>query len=425
MNNVVFVLDTERRPLTPCRPAQARRMLRDGKAAVLRRFPFTLILKDARPDAEVKPLTVKIDPGAKVTGLALVDASRVLFAAELTHRGSAIKSALVERRMYRRNRRARKTRHRAPRFDNRVRNKGWLPPSLQHRVETTLTWVRRFNRFAPLDALSLERVKFDMHKMQNPEISGVSYQQGELAGYQVREYLLEKFNRTCVYCSAKDVPLEVEHVQPKALGGSDRVSNLTLVCRPCNTKKGALPIEVFLKRRPEVLARLKAQLKKPLAAAAAVNATRNAILDALVATGLPVETGDGAQTKFNRTRQGYGKAHWIDAACVGSSGAVIALDEAMKPLRIKACGHGVRQRCSPDAYGFPRKAAPRNKAFAGYQTGDLVKANVPSGKYAGTYTGRIAIRHRPSFRLSANGAVFDVHPKHLTKIQAADGYAYA
>jgi 5-methylcytosine-specific restriction endonuclease McrA len=425
MNNVVFVLDTERRPLTPCRPAQARRMLRDGKAAVLRRFPFTLILKEARPDAEVKPLTVKIDPGAKVTGLALVDASRVLFAAELTHRGSAIKSALEERRMYRRNRRARKTRHRAPRFDNRVRNTGWLPPSLQHRVETTLTWVRRFNRFAPLEAIALERVKFDMHNMQNPEISGVSYQQGELAGYQVREYLLEKFSRTCVYCSAKDVPLEVEHVQPKALGGSDRVSNLTLACRPCNTKKGALPIEVFLKRRPEVLARLKAQLKKPLAAAAAVNATRNAILDALVATGLPVETGDGAQTKFNRTRQGYGKAHWIDAACVGSSGAVIALDEAMKPLRIKACGHGVRQRCSPDAYGFPRKAAPRNKAFAGYQTGDLVKANVPSGKYAGTYTGRIAIRHRPSFRLSTSGTVFDVHPKHLTKIQAADGYAYA
>lgn len=434
MINVVFVLDTERRPLTPCRPAQARRMLRAGKAAVLRRFPFTIILKAARPDADVKPLTVKIDPGAKVTGLALGDASRVLFAAELTHRGGAIKSALEERRRYRRNRRARKTRHRAARFDNRVRNRRglageraykWLPPSLQHRVETTLTWVRRFERFSPVEALALERVKFDMQKMQNAEITGVEYQQGALAGYQVREYLLEKFNRTCVYCGAKDVPLEVEHVQPTALGGSDRISNLTLACRPCNMKKGAQPVEVFLKHRPEVLARLKVQMKKPLASAAAVNATRNAILDALVATGLPVETGDGAQTKFNRTRLGYGKAHWIDAACVGVSGAAIVLDAAMKPLQIKACGHGVRQRCRPDAYGFPRKAAPRNKAFAGYQTGDLVKANVPGGKYAGTYTGRIAIRHRPSFRLSTSGTVFDVHPKHLKKIQGADGYAYA
>ena len=123
MNNVVFVLDTEKRPLTPCRPAQARRLLREGKAAVFRRFPFTLILKEARPDAVVKPLAVKIDPGAKTTGLALVDASRVLFAAELAHRGGAIKSALDERRVYRRNRRARKTRHRAARFDNRVRGK--------------------------------------------------------------------------------------------------------------------------------------------------------------------------------------------------------------------------------------------------------------------------------------------------------------
>lgn len=425
MNNVVFVLDTEKRPLTPCRPAQARRLLREGKAAVFRRYPFTLILKEARPDAAVKPLTVKLDPGAKVTGLALVDASRVLLSAELTHRGSAIKSTLEERRAYRRGRRARKTRYREARFDNRVRNKGWLPPSLQHRVDTTLTWVRRLARYAPVSELALERVKFDMQKMQNPEIAGVEYQQGELQGYQVREYLLEKFNRQCVYCEARDVPLEVEHVRPKALGGSNRVSNLTLACRPCNKKKDALPVEVFLKDRPAVLARLKAQLKKPLAAAAAVNATRNAIFDALVVTGLPVETGDGAQTKFNRTRQGYPKAHWIDAACAGDSGAAITLDPALRPLKIKACGHGVRQRCRPDAYGFPRTAAPRQKHFAGFQTGDLVRAAIPTGKYAGTYAGRIAIRHRPSFRLSANGKVFDVHPKYLKKIQGADGYAYA
>lgn len=426
MNNVVFVLDIEKRPLTPCRPAQARRLLREGKAAVIRRFPFTLILKEARPDAIVKPLSVKIDPGAKTTGFALVDASRVLFAAELAHRGGAIKSALDERRVYRRNRRAHKTRHRAARFDNRVRGKHkWLPPSLQHRLDTTLTWVRRFARFAPVEQISVERVKFDMQKMQNSEISGVEYQQGTLAGYQVREYLLEKFNRQCVYCGAKNVPLEIEHVHPKALGGSDRVSNLTLACRPCNKKKDALPVEAFLKDQPAVLAKLKAQLKKPLSAAAAVNATRNAIFSALVATGLPVETGDGAQTKFNRTRQGYPKAHWIDAACVGDSGATITIDPDLRPLQIKACGHGVRQRCRPDTYGFPRKAAPRSKTFAGYQTGDLVQAVIPSGKYAGTYAGRIAIRHRPSFRLSAGGKVFDVHPKHLKKIQGADGYAYA
>lgn len=426
MNNVVFVLDTNKRPMTPCSPARARQLMRQGEAAVYRRHPFTLILKEARPDAIVKTLTIKIDPGAKTTGFALTDAThRVLFAAELTHRGRAIKDSLDARRALRRGRRNRKTRYRAARFDNRRRPKGWLAPSLQHRVATTMTWVGRFRRWTAIEAIALERVKFDMQKMHSPEISGVEYRQGELAGYQVREYLLEKFNRQCVYCGAKDVPLEIEHVHPKSLGGSDRVSNLTLACRPCNKKKDATPVEIFLKDRPAVLAKLKAQMKKPLASAAAVNATRNAILDALIATGMPVETGDGAQTKFNRTRQGYGKAHWIDAACVGDSGATITLDPDLRPLQIKACGHGVRQRCRPDAYGFPRKAAPRNKTFAGYQTGDLVQAVIPSGKYAGTYVGRIAIRHRPSFRLSAGGKVFDVHPKYLTKIQGADGYAYA
>jgi 5-methylcytosine-specific restriction endonuclease McrA len=423
--NHVFVIDAARRPLSMCHPARARALLREGKAAVLRRYPFTIILAEALPEAVVKPLSVKVDPGAKETGLSLVDEqNRVLFAAVLTHRGNAIKEALTERRQYRRNRRARNTRYRPARFNHRTCPDGWLPPSLQHRVDTTLTWVNRFRRFALVDGLALERVKFDMHLMQNPEISSVEYQQGELQGYEVREYLLEKFNRTCCYGGETNVPLEIEHVVAKANGGSNRVSNLCLACRPCNQKKGSQRIEDFLAKKPALLAKLKAQLKKPLASAAAVNATRNAILAALCATGLPVETGSGAQTKFNRIRLGYPKAHWIDAACVGDSGATVTLDPQTRPLLIKACGHGVRQRCRPDQYGFPRNPAPRAKKFAGYQTGDLVKANLPSGKFAGRHTGRIAIRHRPSFRLSTGDAVFDVHPKYLVKIHSADGYAY-
>lgn len=425
-SNCVFVRDTAGRELTPCRPAQARRMLRDGKAAVFRCYPFSIILKEAKPEAVTKPLTVKIDPGAKVTGLALVEPEgRVLFAAELEHRGHAIKEALTERRQYRRNRRGRKTRYREARFDNRAKPEGWLPPSLQHRVATTLTWVRRFGRLADVASLSVERVKFDMQRMQNAEISGVEYQQGELQGYTVREYLLEKFHRQCVYCGKTDVALEIEHVVAKANGGSNRVSNLTLSCRSCNQKKGSLPVEVFLKGRPEVLARLKRQLKAPLSAAAALNATRNALFRYLLDTGLSVETGSGAQTKFNRSRQNYPKAHWIDAACVGESGAAVTLDPNLKPLVIQAKGHGRRQRCRPDKFGFPRSPAPRQKSFAGFQTGDIVAASIPSGKFAGAHVGRVAIRHRPSFRLAAdNGAVFDVHPKYLRIIQQADGYAY-
>ncbi len=423
--NCVFVLDTARRPLSPCRPAQARRLLRDGKAAVLRRYPFTIILKEEKPQADPKPLALKIDPGSKVSGLALVDeAGRVVFAAELEHRGMSIKKGLDERRMYRRNRRSRKTRHRAPRFDNRRRADGWLPPSLQHRVDTTMTWVRRFARIAKVARLSVERVKFDTQAMQNAEVSGTGYQQGELAGYEVREYLLEKWQRHCAYCDASGVPLQIEHVVARSRGGSSRVSNLTLSCAACNQAKGADPVEQFLRRKPDVLARIKAKLKQPLKDTAAVNATRWALFNALAATELAVEAGTGARTKFNRTRQGYPKAHWIDAACVGESGAMVTLDPALRPLRIKACGHGVRQRCRPDKYGFPGTAAPRAKSFSGFQTGDLVKARVPTGKYAGRHTGRIAIRFRPSFRLTSKDTTFDVHPKYLTTVQRGDGYAY-
>lgn len=427
MNNVVFVLDTDKRPMTPCSPARARQLMRKGEAAVYRRHPFTLILKDARPDAIVKTLTIKIDPGAKTTGFALTDAShRVLFAVELTHRGRAIKESLDARRALRRGRRNRKTRYRVARFDNRRRPQGWLAPSLQHRVATTMTWVGRFRRWTAIDAIALERVKFDMQKMQNPEICGVEYQQGALAGYQVREYLLEKFNRQCVYCGAKDVPLEIEHVHPKTLGGSDRVSNLTLACRPCNEKKDALPVEIFLKDRPAVLAKLKAQLKKPLAAAAAVNATRNAIFNALVATGLPVETGDGAQTKFNRTRQGYPKAHWIDAACCGDSGAAITLDPALQPLRIQAAGHGNRQMCGTDKYGFPIRHRQTLKRHFGFETGDLVRAIVPTGKRKGTHAGRLLCRASGSFDIStSNGRAAGISHRYCQILQRRDGYAYA
>ncbi|HCF4344178.1 TPA: HNH endonuclease, partial [Pseudomonas aeruginosa] len=102
--------------------------------------------------------------------------------------------------------------------------------------------------------LAVERVKFDMQAIQNPEISGVQYQQGELAGYEVREYLLEKWGRCCAYCDAENTPLEIEHIVPRSAGGSDRVPNLTLACRPCNQRKGNQPVEVFLKARPELLA---------------------------------------------------------------------------------------------------------------------------------------------------------------------------
>ncbi|NEO81815.1 RNA-guided endonuclease IscB [Moorena sp. SIO4G3] len=423
----VFVLDKNKQPLDPCHPARARELLKKGRAKVFKQYPFTIILQDRTLDNSVThPHRIKIDPGSKTTGIAIIQEStgRVTNALEISHRGQQIKDALESRRSLRRGRRNRKTRYRKPRFLNRKKPEGWLPPSLMSRVFNLETWVRRLVKLVGVTSISQELVRFDTQKMQNPEISGVEYQRGELFGFEVKEYLLAKWGRNCVYCGAENVPLEVEHIIPKSKGGSNRISNLTLACRCCNQKKGSNPIEKFLKKKPDVLKRVLAKAKTPLKDAAAVNATRWELFRRLKLTELPVEAGSGGLTKFNRKTRGIDKTHWTDAACVGKSTPEKLLIKDVKPLIVKAKGHGVRQRCRPDKYGFPKAHAPLAKFFQGFQTGDIVKADIPKGKYAGQYTGRIAIRYRPSFVLQTPNQKIDVHPKYLQTIFRADGYEY-
>ena len=419
--NHVFVLAANRQPLTPCSAARARLLLTAGKAAVLRRFPFTIILKNNPSDGVLQPIRFKTDPGSKTTGIALVHEKNglVLWAAELTHRGEAIKASLDSRRALRRSRRHRKTRYRKARFLDRTKPEGWLAPSLQHRVLTIRTWFDRLRRFVPIHSVSQELVRFDMQKMANPEISGAQYQQGELLGYEIREYLLEKFHRQCAYCDATGVPLQIEHIHPKGKGGTNAVSNLTLACGPCNDQKGTLAIQVFLATDTDRLKKILAQAKAPLQDAAAVNSTRWAIFKVLQASGLPVEVGTGGRTKFNRTKQGLSKAHWIDAACVGESGAKISVED-IEPLRITAYGHGSRQMCGTDKFGFPVRHRSRIKKHFGIQTGDLVRADIRRGKYRGTHVGRVTVRSKPAFKI---GPV-EVHAKYVSVLQHQDGYAY-
>lgn len=410
----VFVLDTNRKPLAPCHPAVARKLLRQGRATILRRYPFTIILKEAK-EAIFQDIRLKIDPGSKVTGIAILHKNKVIWAAELEHRGQQIRAALLRRRQLRQSRRYRKTRYRKPRFNNRKKSEGWLPPSLESRVANITTWVNRLRGLCSISAISIELVKFDTQLMQNSEITGVEYQRGELFGYEVREYLLEKWGRKCAYCGREGVPLEIEHVIPKSRGGTDRISNLTLACHECNQKKGNLTAEEF--GFPEIQGRA----KEPLKDAAAVNTIRRVVYNKLKETGIPIECGTGGMTKYNRTKFNLQKQHWIDAACVGKSTPDDLRICVSSVLMIKAVGHGNRQKCIIDKYGFPKAHSLRNKTYMGFATGDIVKAFIPKGKYAGVHIGRIVIRHRPSFRL--NG--FDVHPKYLTILQKGDGYEYS
>jgi 5-methylcytosine-specific restriction endonuclease McrA len=425
----VFVLDKHKRPLMPCSEKRARLLLERGRAREHRRYPYTIRLVDRRiEDSALQPVRIKLDPGSKATGIAVVrdadDAeTAVLFLAELHHRGKRISERLMARSAMRRRRRG-NLRYRPARFSNRTKPKGWLAPSLKHRVDTVMSWVGRLRRLAPVTGISSELVRFDMQVMEDPEIAGVGYMRGTLWGFELREYLLNKWNRACAYCGIVDVPLQIEHIHSKARGGSNRESNLTLACEPCNNAKGAMPVEQFLSDRPAVLARIKAQAKRPLKDAAAVNATRWALVKALKETGLPVETASGGKTKWNRSRLGIPKAHALDAACVGDIEALT--DWKVPVLSIKATGRGSYCRTRLDKFGFPRGYLTRSKRIHGFQTGDMVRAEIPKGKHAGVHAGRVAVRATGSFNIQLPGKVMQgISYKYCRVISRADGYAFA
>jgi 5-methylcytosine-specific restriction endonuclease McrA len=426
-------------------------------------FVIRLVDRDAA-QSEVAGVAVGIDPGSKFTGMSVfrVDDEYVrhgLVSIELAHRGQLIHKHMGQRAAYRRRRRTANLRYRKPRWANRhpeacancgknakhgsrycrpcASARGYvdngyrrhrLPPSLQHRIDTTMAVVSRLRRWAPVTAMHQELVRFDVQKMQSPEITGVEYQQGTLAGYEVREYLLEKWHRKCAYCGASgvgvgSVPLNIEHIVPKAKGGTNRVSNLALACIPCNKAKGDRSIEEFLARDPKRLATVLTQAKAPLKDAAAVNATRWALWRALVDTGLPVAVGTGGRTKWNRSRFGLDKSHVLDALCVGDADGVASFPKTV--LGMSATGRGSYARTRPDKYGFPRLRLPLAKVHHGFATGDLVRAVVPNGKHTGTHVGRVAVRSSGSFNIKTKGGtVQGISYRHCVLLQRGDGWGY-
>ena len=432
----VFVRSSNGKPLMPCHPARARQLLGSGRARVHRLYPYTIRLVDRKKGAK-QPVVLKVDPGAVTTGIALNRQElhnrkhqAVLHLAELTHRGAQVRAALARRAAYRRRRRSRNLRYRAPRFLNRMKDKGWLVPSLRSRVDNILSWQQRYSKLVPITSIEIESVRFDLQKDNNPEISGIGYQQGTLAGYEVREYLLEKWGRKCAYCDANNVPLQIDHIVPQkpknrlASKGSNRPSNLTVACESCNRAKSNNPVELFLSDQPDRLEYILSHTKRPLNAAAAVNGTRAAIVKKLVdLSGIPVTEFSGGRTKFNRSKLGIPKTHAVDAACVG--GLEHLKNWNAPVILIKATGRGSYQRTRLTKDGFPRGYLLRKKSVKEFRTGDLVRALVPAGKKAGTYIGRVAIRLSGSFDIqTATGTIQGISHGYCRRLLAGDGYHY-
>jgi 5-methylcytosine-specific restriction endonuclease McrA len=283
----------------PTTQRKGKKLLTEGKAIVKERCPFTIQLKYATGET-TQPIKLGVDIGYQQIGFSAKTDTLEVISGTLTLRKDVSKK-IDEKRRYRRTRRGRLW-YRKSRFLNRKKGEGWLAPSILHRHDSHIRIVNKIESLLPITYKKVEVANFDAHKLQHPEITGVAYQQGTLQGYEVREYLLDKWRRKCTYCGKKDVPLEVEHIVPKSRGGTDSVSNLTISCRACNIKKGDKTAEEF--GYPII----QQQAKKPLKATACLNNIRWRIVEQLVA-----EHTYGYVTKYERTKLGLVKSHSNDA----------------------------------------------------------------------------------------------------------------
>jgi len=370
----VFVLSQEGKPLMPTTPRRARLWLKAKRARVMRQEPFTIRLRFATQEY-VQLAKVGVDTGSKHVGVAATTNGEVVFQAEI-HLRDDITDKLTKRRQYRRNRRGRKTRYREARFANRRRPAGWLPPSLQSKAEATVKAVCFIALFLPMGAVTVEFGSFDIQKLQNPEISGIEYQQGELQGYLLREYLLEKFQRRCAYCGIQGVPLEIEHLLPKSRGGSNRVSNLTLTCHPCNKHKGQQTAAEF------GFPALQSKALQPLKDAAHVSSMKTRIVERLRSIFGPpkVLVTYGYETKYKRIQVlDLPKSHANDAVAI-----TCELGEVVKPFamvhQIRCLARGQYQRFN-GLHSEHKCWAPRK--VRGFKLYEIVKAKGHVGYIGG------------------------------------------
>lgn len=307
---MVYVLNIDGQPLMPtARHGKARRLLKDKKAKVLKRCPFTIQLLYKTPNA-TQDITLGVDAGSKHIGFSASTDKKELYAAEVELRNDIV-DLLATRRQNRRSRRNRKTRYRKPRFANRKRGDGWLAPSVQNKVDTHLTAVRRIHEILPISKIVVEVASFDIQKIKNPDIEGTEYQQGEQLGcWNVREYVLFRDGHVCQCCKgkSKDKILNVHHIESRKTGG-DAPNNLVTLCETCH------------KGYHEGTVKLPRAIKRGMSFrdAAFMGIMRWAFYNQLKELHPNVSLTYGYLTKNTRIRNGLPKTHCVDARCISST----------------------------------------------------------------------------------------------------------
>ena len=351
--NRVFVLGRDGNPLAPCKRKHAWKLIkarRVRKRWYLADDLLAIQLKDRDlTNAEPATLQVRCNTGVKNTGLAVVmttpDEDRVVFQMEIAHR-TDISRRLIERKGHRRRRRGEVWR-RKPRFDNRKRPDGWVPPSIDSIVSNQEHTIRRLAGVTNPEQIVVETGKFDTHKILRPGIKGVEYHQGPLYQSNTRAYIAQQWGHRCAYCGAKDWKsskhFNLDHVVPRSAGGPTNIRNLVWACRPCNEKKGSRPVEEFLRSKPATLKTIQTRHEKrpPLAATGMYAWICKTLVSRIQDAGLTAVETNGADTAATRKACGVPKSHANDAACCDAEHPVTRL---RTPLRLKAVGHGRRKQ---------------------------------------------------------------------------------
>jgi hypothetical protein len=244
----VFVLNKRGEPLMPTTPRKARLLLKEGKARVVNRTPFTIQLKIVTGESK-QDMTLGVDSGFQHVGLSVVTDKEEVFSADVSLRTDIVK-LLSNRRMYRKNRRYRKTWYRKIRFLNRVKSKhkGWLSPSIQHKLDSHKKLIEMVKAILPITRTVIEVATFNIKRIKNPNIFGEEYQKGDQYGFwNVREYVLHRDGHRCQSqkCERKDSVLNVHHIESSRTGG-DRPDNLITLCETCHNRhhRGQLKINI-------------------------------------------------------------------------------------------------------------------------------------------------------------------------------------
>lgn len=309
---MVFVLNKNGKPLMPTnRHGKVRRMLKDGRAKVVKRTPFTIqLLYDS--ENYVQPISLGVDAGSKHVGISATTEKNVLFEADVELRNDVVDN-LSTRREVRRTRRNRKTRYRKPRFKNRVKSKksGWLAPSVKQKIDTHLNIIAKVHKILPISNIVVEVASFDIQKIKNPEISGKEYQEGDqVNSWNVREYVLSRDNHTCQCCKgkSKDNVLQVHHVESRKTGG-DAPNNLITLCKTCheNFHKGKIDLPKSIQRG------------KSFRDASFMGIMHWAFYEKLKEIYENVTITFGYITKNCRITHKLPKEHYIDARCISGN----------------------------------------------------------------------------------------------------------